>query len=177
MREIKNRNAANIILYISSEMGLSDRTGETGLARFRSPFLRAPGPRAERGPAYFSACRRRLSVRRPRCTEMTGGRRTSASRSRGREWESEPAFGLRSMRPLPRRSMRPSRGPAHRRSPPARRRDFPDRSDVEARHVVGPRSRRSRTALRAPAVPSKHDSDRLHHLVRLPARRHIARTT
>ena len=165
-------------------MGLSHRTGETGLARFRSPFLRAPGPRAERGPAYFSACRRRLSVRRPRCTEMTGGRRTSASRSRGKGVgvgadlrSSSTSFDLRSMRPLPRRSMRPSRGPAHRRSPPARRRDFPGRSDVEARHVVSPRSRRSRTALRAPAVPSKHDSDRLHHLVRPPALRHIARTT
>ena len=39
MREIKSRNAANIIIYISSEMGLSDRTGETGLARFRAPAV------------------------------------------------------------------------------------------------------------------------------------------
>ena len=37
MREIKSPNAANIYLYISSEMGLSHRTGETGLARFRAP--------------------------------------------------------------------------------------------------------------------------------------------
>ena len=39
MREIKSPNAENSIIYISSETGLSHRTEETGLARFRSPAI------------------------------------------------------------------------------------------------------------------------------------------
>ena len=114
MREIKSRNAANIILYISSEMGLSDRTEETGLARFRSPAIGLRGH--ELSGVRRTSRRAPPAPQRPasalhRDDRGPSGQRIPFSR---KGWESaglrssSMSFDLRSMRPLVRCSMRPS---------------------------------------------------------------------
>ncbi len=84
VRESDKKSERREYLFISSEMGLSDRTGETGLARFRAPAvgLRDHELRGVRRTPRRAGSASASGVRD--ATEMTGGRRADASCSRGR---------------------------------------------------------------------------------------------